>query len=502
MKYALFRNFFYFAIAIFALTTVMFFPTPIMAAGSTIITVSVPTKSISLETQFTVNILVQPNSPIVGAQFNLSFNPSLVNVNSITEGNLFKQNGANTYFMPGTINNDTGLVTGVACVALGNDQSVSNSGIFAVITMTAGTNTGTATLNLSNVIVGDINGQSLGVTVVNNQVIIGNGSTTTTTPTITTSQTAGGSGAGSSAVGGGIGSGVGGSGGSAIGGGSAPVASGVTTIAADVNSQGIFNQNMNIWSADQNALVSIPSGTTGLTSTGAPLTQISMIPTTTPPAFEAGAGMVDQAYNITPNGITFNPAVTLTFTVSNLPASLDPSTLQIAYYDTTQTAWITVPTTFNATNNTVSAQISHFTLYAVTYGVSPLNTDVTTLSTTTTTLINSPAVSLTTTSIPAAAVTMPTTTASPTMLPTSTSMPVTTSENQPTLTVSTTTNLETNIEITPVSETQPMTPKSPKIVRLYILATAIGVAVFLITVTALLIWLRHRSLLKNNRHLN
>ena len=136
---------------------------------------------------------------------------------------------------------------------------------------------------------------------------------------------------------------------------------------------------------------------------GAPLTQISMIHTTTPPAFQAGAGMVDLAYDITPNGITFDPAVNLTFTVYNLPASLDPGTLQIAYYDTTQNAWITVPTTFNATNNTVSAQISHFTVYAVTYGVKPLNTDVTTMSATTTTLINSPPVSYTSTSIPAAA---------------------------------------------------------------------------------------------------
>ena len=289
MKYVLSRNFFYFIISIFAITAVICFPTPISAAGSTLMTVSAPTQSVSLGTQFTVNILVQPNSPIVGAQFNLSFNPSLVNVNNVTEGNLFKQNDANTYFIPGTINNNTGIVTGVACVAIGNGQSVSNPGTFAVITMTARTNTGTSTLNLSNVMIGDINGQSLGVTLVNSQVIISNGLTTTTTtptttittttPTTTTTITPtnpipdySGSGGG----GGGVGV-------------SAPVASGVTAVTPYVNAQGIFNQNINIWSDDQNALVSIPSGTTGLTSGGAPLTQISMIHTTTPPAFQAGA---------------------------------------------------------------------------------------------------------------------------------------------------------------------------------------------------------------------
>ena len=491
MKYVPFRNYFYFIISIFALTAVICFPTPISAAGSTLMTVSAPTQSISLGTQFTVNIQVQPNSPIIGAQFNLSFNPSLVNVNNIAEGNLFKQNGANTYFIPGTINNNTGVITGVACVAIGNGQSVSNPGIFAVITMTARTNTGTSTLNLSNVIIGDINGQSLGVTLVNSQVIISNGLTTTTasttitttttitstTPTTTTSQTVSGGGGG--------------------GGGSTPVASGVSVITPYVNAQCVFNQNINIWSDDQNSLVSIPSGTTGLTSSGAPLTQISMIHTSTTPAFQAGAGMVDLAYNITPNGITFNPAVTLTFSVYNLPAGLDPITLQIAYYDTTQNNWITVPTTFNATNFTVSAQISHFTVYAVTYGIKA-NSSLTTTTTTpvvTTTLINSSPIS-NTTSIPAAAVTISSTT----------SIPVTTSENtaedQTTLTVSTNTNLETNTEITPALETLTMTPKSTKVVRMYILAAIIGVAAFLIALTATLIWLRRRSLQKNNRHLN
>jgi hypothetical protein len=332
--------------------------------------------------------------------------------------------------------------------------------------------------------IGDIYGQSLGITLVNSQVIISNGLTTTTTtttttikpttPTTTTSQTISGG-----------------------GGGSTPVASGVSVITPYVNAQGVFNQSINIWSDDQNSIVSIPAGTTGLTSSGAPLTQISIIHTNATPVFQTGAGMVDLAYDITPNGITFNPAVTITFSVYNLPASLDPITLQIAYYDTAQNTWITVPTTFDATNFTVSAQISHFTVYSVTYGVKA-NSSVTTTTTTPvvpTTLINSSPIS-NTTSIPAATVTISSTT----------SIPVTTSENtaedQTTLTVSTITNLETNTEITPALETLTMTPKSTKVVRMYILAAIIGVAAFLIAVTASLIWLRRRSLQKNNRHLN
>ena len=86
--------------------------------------------------------------------------------------------------------------------------------------------------------------------------------------------------------------------------------------------------------------------------------------------------MIDQAYDITPNGITFSPAVTLRFTYYNLPAGMDPGSLQICYYDTTKNAWVIVPSTVNTTTNTISAQISHLTVYAITYGVKPVTSQL------------------------------------------------------------------------------------------------------------------------------
>ena len=48
-----------------------------------------------------------------------------------------------------------------------------------------------------------------------------------------------------------------------------------------------------------------------------------------------------------------------------------------------------------------------------------------------------------------------------------------------------------------------MTPKSPKVFRMYILAAVIGIAIFLIAVTAVVdLATSIRSLLKNNGHLN
>ena len=163
----------------------------VSASGAATIRVATPTQSVSPGTQFTVNITIAPNNAIAGAQFNLSFDPSLVSVDSVTEGNLFNQNGASTYFMPGTIDNSGGTLTGVVDLLLGSGQSVSNPGTFAVVTMTAGTKSGTSKLTLSNVIVGDVNAQTLSVTLINGQVVISSEltTTTTTTPTSTTKPT-------------------------------------------------------------------------------------------------------------------------------------------------------------------------------------------------------------------------------------------------------------------------------------------------------------------------
>jgi uncharacterized secreted protein with C-terminal beta-propeller domain len=148
-------------------------PGPVLGAGNTIVWVSGPAQGIVPGTQFTVNILVQPNDAIAGAQFNLSFNPSLVTVNSVAEGDLLKQNGTNTYFGSGQINNRVGTISGVFEVIIKPGRTVSTSGTLAIITLTAGSNTGTSQLNLSNVAVGDINGHPVAAISNNGQVSIG-----------------------------------------------------------------------------------------------------------------------------------------------------------------------------------------------------------------------------------------------------------------------------------------------------------------------------------------
>ena len=148
-------------------------PTPTPTPGVTTVSITPPTQTVATGSPFTVNVTVDPKVAIAGAQFDLSFNPSLVSANSVTEGNLLKQNGASTYFSSGTIDNTAGTIIGVAGAITTPGQTVSSPGVFATIQMTAKSVDGTSPLDLSNVIVGDINGNPVSITVNVGSVTVG-----------------------------------------------------------------------------------------------------------------------------------------------------------------------------------------------------------------------------------------------------------------------------------------------------------------------------------------
>ena len=121
--------------------------------------------------QFTVNVTIDPAVPITGAQFNLLFDSSIATVNSVTEGDLFTQDGASTILNDGTIDNNAGTVTDVYSSILGA-TSVSTSGTMATISLTAGGSTGRLDLNLSNVVISDANSNAASYTITDTSVLI------------------------------------------------------------------------------------------------------------------------------------------------------------------------------------------------------------------------------------------------------------------------------------------------------------------------------------------
>ena len=106
--------------------------------------------------EFLVNISVDPvNNPISAAQLNLIFNSSYIEVKNVTEGNLFKQNNEKTIFNSGIINNSKGNIINIWGLIITPRSNVTTKGTIATITMYAKNNTGSAQLNLTNVIITD-----------------------------------------------------------------------------------------------------------------------------------------------------------------------------------------------------------------------------------------------------------------------------------------------------------------------------------------------------------
>ncbi|WP_235283588.1 MULTISPECIES: putative Ig domain-containing protein [unclassified Methanosarcina] len=121
--------------------------------------------------QFDLNIKVDPETAITGAQLNFVFNSSMVSANVAKEGDLFKQNGAQTLFSSGTIDKSAGKVKNIYGFIIGT-STVSSPGTMATVNLTAGNSTGIAEFSLSNVLISDANSKSTPYTVTSSTVLI------------------------------------------------------------------------------------------------------------------------------------------------------------------------------------------------------------------------------------------------------------------------------------------------------------------------------------------
>jgi hypothetical protein len=151
-----------------------------------------------------------------------------------------------------------------------------------------------------------------------------------------------------------------------------------------VNNNGVFTAPVAASSTDGNVDLTIPQGTVGKTSDGQPLSEISIskvasppvLPGTTPVTNAQGVQvstvgnttMVGLPYDLGPDGATFNPAITMTFTYdpAGLPAGFAETNLTIAYYNESTHSWVTLSDiTIDPVTNTITAKIDHFTDFAV-----------------------------------------------------------------------------------------------------------------------------------------
>jgi uncharacterized repeat protein (TIGR02543 family) len=120
----------------------------VTADNPTLVYVSPASKTVSAGQTFTITIQCTPGQPIKSYELQVSFDPTLLLANSVTEGTIF--NGYTTFFNEGTINNTAGTIVNIYGLILGPGL-VSNPGSLVSLSFTAELASGTSTIGLSEV---------------------------------------------------------------------------------------------------------------------------------------------------------------------------------------------------------------------------------------------------------------------------------------------------------------------------------------------------------------
>jgi len=139
-----------------------------------------------------------------------------------------------------------------------------------------------------------------------------------------------------------------------------------------ISKSGVVTKTIKVEASDKVAALTIPQGVTALDASGNPLTQITVDPITGSgvPDLPSGAefSFAGYAYSCGPDGATFSPGIGLAFTFTEEEWNAiiaEGRELVIKWYNKETGVWEEIPTTVNAATRTVSASITHFSVYAL-----------------------------------------------------------------------------------------------------------------------------------------
>jgi len=123
-------------------------PLRVLADNPTLVYVSPASKTVSAGQTFTMTVACTPGQLIKSYELQISFNPTFLLANSVTEGNIF--NGYTTFFNAGTINNTAGTIVDIYGLIVGSG-SVSAPGSLVSLSFTAKLTSGASTIGLFEV---------------------------------------------------------------------------------------------------------------------------------------------------------------------------------------------------------------------------------------------------------------------------------------------------------------------------------------------------------------
>ncbi|QYZ78744.1 hypothetical protein E2N92_04520 [Methanofollis formosanus] len=150
----------------------------------------------------------------------------------------------------------------------------------------------------------------------------------------------------------------------------APAAPVVGSTPLATSATGTVDEPAAVVSSDRIATISVPEGTAAHNSEGTPLDEITIRPASPGEVPDAAGvtGFVAAGYTYLcgPAGATFDPAITLTF---EIPAEkwkdLKEGDLTVRWYNADAGRWEEIPTTVDYETMTVTAEVSHFSTFAL-----------------------------------------------------------------------------------------------------------------------------------------
>lgn len=135
-----------------------------------------------------------------------------------------------------------------------------------------------------------------------------------------------------------------------------------------LSATGEVSESVTIWTSDGVGSLTVGEGTHARDASGNPLGEVTIARADAAglPPIPPGAA-IGFALNCGPVGATFDPPVTITYMLSEeeWERISDPATLSVMWYNPGTGEWQEVPATVDPATRTVTAQVSHFSLFAL-----------------------------------------------------------------------------------------------------------------------------------------
>jgi len=139
------------------------------------------------------------------------------------------------------------------------------------------------------------------------------------------------------------------------------------TTSYHISGEGEVLEDVNATSQDKVLVVALALGTTALDKDGKKLEFITVSKEDNPPQPPEECSFVGDVYDMAPDGAVFAPSLSLSlaYDESALPEGMLEERLYLAYYDKDKGQWTELISKVDAEANKVTANISHFTSFAI-----------------------------------------------------------------------------------------------------------------------------------------